>query len=84
MHELVKVTHFYTFSAKLTKQHFSHSLNSRWLFADFNCRMGSENRTVDGEGYLGARDVQKYTSTAFTVIQTHQNHQDLVIGVLVS
>ena len=32
MHELVKVTHFYTFSAKLTKQHFSHSLNPRSAF----------------------------------------------------
>ena len=46
--------------------------------------MGIENRTIGGCGYLGVRYVQRYTAAASTVIQIHQNHQNLVLDVLVS
>ena len=46
--------------------------------------MGIENCTICGCGYLEVRHVERYTTVASTVVQIHQNHQNLVVEVLVS
>ena len=46
--------------------------------------MSLENCTSTGCGHLGVMNIQKDITKAPTAIQTHQNHQNLVAGVLVS